>query len=264
MQNFKSPVGLLIEYGDKNYFSDNSTLYVAEHLEIPFGAVVAEPGCGSGMLSVLAAKLGASCVYATDIDPSAIEYTSNNATANLTSQVKALHGSLLEPIPKDICIDVVVAILPHRPSPTPFNARFYGGWDGTDLIMSLLDQCEARLKSGALLYLYHNSIANPDIVNKRLEELFFITVLGARKRYFTKEEFENVEPGIFEHLFKLRELGKSCFNEDSFEDRFNDNRFGGDKFDEDRLGENSSLEGRFDEDRKRYCFLGTLYKGTRV
>lgn len=43
---------------------------------------VADIGCGSGVLSVVAAKLGASVVCATDIDPHALTMTQQNAARN--------------------------------------------------------------------------------------------------------------------------------------------------------------------------------------
>lgn len=212
-QYFYWPGGALIEHGDTGYFSDLSTTHLAECFTVDSGDVVVEPGCGSGMISVLAAKLGASIVYATDLDPLAIEYARQNIIANETSQVEVIQGDLLLPIPQDVYINRVVSLLPHRPSPYRFNMRFYGGWDGTDLTMKLLDQCEQRLKPGAKLYLYHNSIANPKRVIKRMEGIFSIDIIGEWKRDFTWEEFDSLAPGMMLHLLELRRTGQSFFEE---------------------------------------------------
>ncbi len=49
----------------------------------PFdGAIVVDFGCGSGVLAIAAAKLGAKMVYAVDIDEQAIMATSQNAAQN--------------------------------------------------------------------------------------------------------------------------------------------------------------------------------------
>lgn len=205
--------GALIEHGDTGYFSDQSTAHLAGCFTVNSGDIVVEPGCGSGMISVLAAKLGASTVYATDLDSQAVEFAKQNVIANGTPQVTVLYGDLLDPIPKDVPIDIVVSLLPHRPSPYRFNMRFYGGWDGTDLIIKLLDQCENRLKSGAKLYLYHNSIANPRRVKKRMEEIFLTDIIGEWKRDFTWEEFDGLAPGMMLHLIELRSTGQSIFEE---------------------------------------------------
>jgi hypothetical protein len=50
--------------------------------EPPVGADVLDVGCGSGILSVTAALLGAASVTAIDIDPDAVEVTGANAAAN--------------------------------------------------------------------------------------------------------------------------------------------------------------------------------------
>jgi ribosomal protein L11 methyltransferase len=46
------------------------------------GSKVADLGCGSGILAIAAAKLGAARVLATDVDPAAIDATRENAVAN--------------------------------------------------------------------------------------------------------------------------------------------------------------------------------------
>jgi ribosomal protein L11 methyltransferase len=50
-------------------------------LEIPRGSLL-DVGCGSGVLSIAAAKLGFAPVHAVDLDPQAIEATIRNAAAN--------------------------------------------------------------------------------------------------------------------------------------------------------------------------------------
>ena len=46
------------------------------------GQMVIDYGCGSGVLAVAAAKLGARAAYAFDIDPQALTATRDNAVAN--------------------------------------------------------------------------------------------------------------------------------------------------------------------------------------
>ncbi len=46
------------------------------------GARVVDVGCGSGILSIAAAKLGASDVFALDVDPDCVRITAENARAN--------------------------------------------------------------------------------------------------------------------------------------------------------------------------------------
>ncbi|MBI2487189.1 MAG: 50S ribosomal protein L11 methyltransferase, partial [Deltaproteobacteria bacterium] len=52
-------------------------------------------GCGSGILGISAAALGAQSVLAIDIDPIAVEESIRNAERNgVSSEVKVLYGSL--------------------------------------------------------------------------------------------------------------------------------------------------------------------------
>jgi ribosomal protein L11 methyltransferase len=62
--------------------------------EVRPGMRVADIGCGSGILAIAAARLGAATVLATDVDPVAVEATAENAAANGVSSVVAVE---LEP-----------------------------------------------------------------------------------------------------------------------------------------------------------------------
>lgn len=71
------------------------------------GKTVLDYGCGSGILAIAAAKLGASAIVATDIDPQALEATQENARRN---ELPA--GSIFTCLPEDVPsqqFDVVIA-----------------------------------------------------------------------------------------------------------------------------------------------------------
>jgi ribosomal protein L11 methyltransferase len=72
-------------------------------------------GCGSGVLSIAAAKLGFSPVHAVDVDEVALEVTRSNAAAN---GVAVEVGTELRPASlavMNIALDVVEAMLPQLP-----------------------------------------------------------------------------------------------------------------------------------------------------
>lgn len=59
------------------------------------GARVLDVGCGSGILAIAAARLGAASVLGVDVDPIAVEATSANARRNrLARRIRARGGSL--------------------------------------------------------------------------------------------------------------------------------------------------------------------------
>ncbi|MBI2777913.1 MAG: 50S ribosomal protein L11 methyltransferase [Chloroflexi bacterium] len=73
------------------------------------GARVLDVGCGSGILAIAAARLGAASVLGVDIDPIAIEATAANARRNhLARRIRARAGSLPSGAP---AFDVVLANL---------------------------------------------------------------------------------------------------------------------------------------------------------
>lgn len=74
------------------------------------GEAVLDYGCGSGILAIAAAKLGASTVEAVDIDPQAVDTTASNARNNGVALRAALPGGLP---PRDY--DLVVANILAQP-----------------------------------------------------------------------------------------------------------------------------------------------------
>lgn len=72
-------------------------------------------GCGSGVLSIAAAKLGFAPVTAVDVDPIAIEVTRANASANEVDVAASLVGELprADLAVANISLDAVTTLLPR-------------------------------------------------------------------------------------------------------------------------------------------------------
>jgi ribosomal protein L11 methyltransferase len=92
--------------------SHPSTKLVLGFLErtIAGGERVLDYGCGSGILAIAAAKLGAAHVDAVDLDPQAVETTRANAAANRV----ALNSTLPDALP-DADYDIVVSNILAQP-----------------------------------------------------------------------------------------------------------------------------------------------------
>lgn len=74
-----------LAFGTGSHPSTHLILQRLENLmqrEISAGCSVLDYGCGSGILAIAAARLGAGATAATDIDPQALEATAANASAN--------------------------------------------------------------------------------------------------------------------------------------------------------------------------------------
>ena len=77
------------------------------------GATAIDVGCGSGILAVAAAKLGAASVLGVDTDPIAAEATQSNAAANgVSDRITARRGTLPQPGgPFDLVLANLIASL---------------------------------------------------------------------------------------------------------------------------------------------------------
>jgi ribosomal protein L11 methyltransferase len=72
------------------------------------GDRIADVGCGTGILAIIAAKLGARHVTAVDIDDIAVRVTRENCTQNRVQEVVSALQGVLEDIPKEK-VEIVVA-----------------------------------------------------------------------------------------------------------------------------------------------------------
>ncbi|MGD8311585.1 MAG: 50S ribosomal protein L11 methyltransferase [Gammaproteobacteria bacterium] len=76
----------------------------------PAGRRVIDYGCGSGILAIAAARLGAAQACAVDIDPQALRATRDNAVRNgLADTLVVLRPDALEPQPVDLLIANILA-----------------------------------------------------------------------------------------------------------------------------------------------------------
>ena len=96
-------------FGTGQHASTRGCLILLERaLDSRPGAIVADIGAGSGILAIAAAKLGASEVWATDIDPTACRIAADNIRSNDVEAVVHVRASL-EDFPSRV--DVIVANL---------------------------------------------------------------------------------------------------------------------------------------------------------
>ena len=88
------------------FFSSKILCEYLSTLELK-GKDVLDMGCGSGVISLLAASMGA-CVVAIDINPVAVTTTADNSRRNhLEQSVRAYQGNLFEPITLDESFDYI-------------------------------------------------------------------------------------------------------------------------------------------------------------
>ena len=148
----------------------HSTIELAGLLDVRPGDQVLELGCGSGLLSIAAAKLGAGRVVATDLDPRALQAAERNALRNgVGDRIEFYAGSWYEALgsadPRSVCaerFDVILATPPQTPGPQPFGPK-YGGQDGTINLFKIIRDAPAFLNPDrGRLWLMAISLANPE------------------------------------------------------------------------------------------------------
>jgi D-alanine-D-alanine ligase len=200
----------------------HSTIELAERLDVQPGDQVLELGCGSGLLSIAAAKLGAGRVVATDLDPRSLQAAERNALRNgVGEKIEFYAGSWYEAlgsaVPRGFCVerfDVILATPPQTPGPRPFGPK-YGGQDGTINLFKILQDAPAFLNPDrGRLWLMAISLANPNELWVRLQERFSeVSLICETRRNFTAGEYDAMQPGLFEYFCRLRSSGKSHFSD---------------------------------------------------
>jgi D-alanine-D-alanine ligase len=201
-----------------------SSIDLARLLDVHSGETVLDLGCGSGLLSIAAAKLGAKQVVAIDIDPRALAATVDNARRNgVHEKIQVLAGSWFEALrewshSRNMLkqFDVIMATPPQTPGTRPFGQR-YGGVDGTKHLFAILDQAPNFLEpKRGRLWILAISLANAMGLWQRLEERFSaVSLVHETQRFFTPDEYESMDAGLFAHLLHLRSSGRSQFYEAS-------------------------------------------------
>lgn len=122
-----------------------------------------EVGCGAGLVSMAAARAGAT-VTATDINPFAVRLAAQNAKQN-KFVVAAINADLMAGLTGPF--DVIAFNPPYLPTAPedkvdgPLNAAFDGGLSGNDVVLRLVDQLAAAPWQAQQILIIHSSLSDP-------------------------------------------------------------------------------------------------------
>jgi D-alanine-D-alanine ligase len=192
-----------------------STIELARLLDVRPGERVLELGCGTGLLAIAAAKLGAGRVVAVDLDGKALDATVKNVDLNgFSDRIKVRAGSWYEALKAGERFDVIIATPPQTPGPRPFGPR-YGGAEGARHLLAVVEGAPARLDpQRGRLWMVAISIANiPELLAQLRERFKRVEIVGESQRPFTPREYNELDEGLFAYLESLRARGMSDFHE---------------------------------------------------
>lgn len=169
------PFGLLL--GDHTFAPTPTSREVAEGLCIEPGDTVIDVGCGSGVLSFVAAKLGARRVFGTEVNEEAVVYARRNAERlGLADRIDVRQGSLFEPL-EGITVNVVIGDVSGIPDEIAavsgwFPGGFSGGPTGAEVPVAMLEGARPHLVPGGRLYLPTGSIQDEGAVLRAARRIF--------------------------------------------------------------------------------------------
>ncbi|MEX0667817.1 MAG: 50S ribosomal protein L11 methyltransferase, partial [Acidimicrobiia bacterium] len=122
------------------------------------GNVVIDAGCGSGVLSIVAAKLGAGMVYGVDAAEETVDVATANAVAlGVSDRTRFFQGDMFQPLPGDKS-DVVIGDVSGIPDELAtvsgwFPSGLAGGPSGAELPMRMIAEASRFLRRGGKLFL---------------------------------------------------------------------------------------------------------------
>ena len=185
------------------------TLSLAGHVRINAGEFVADIGTGSGILAILAAKLGAR-VAATDIDHQAVAAAGRNGELNEVS-LDIRNGDLFADFTKPF--DVIIANLPQAFIEAKILAlldphlkmAIDGGPGGNAVLRRFLQACRRHMHGGTRIYVSVDTETNyRDLFTQMIAE-FNVRILGVHEH-----ALHDAINGAADSYRRLSETGQAC------------------------------------------------------
>jgi SAM-dependent methyltransferase len=189
---------------------------LAKQVEVRGGETVIDLGCGCGVLSLVAARLGAGYVYGSDVMPAAVAVAAENARRlGLEDRVEFRTGSLFEPLDQ-VRADVVIGDVSGIPDGVAELAGWFpgghaGGPTGAEVPVAMLERVGDHLKPGGRMYLPTGTIQDESRVIAAARRIFGDNMERLAEREFPLPSLvarsREVGRMMAEGLLKLRRRG---------------------------------------------------------
>jgi len=197
----------------KVYMPSSASILIARNLRCLEGREVLDLGTGSGFLAIVASKLGARRVVATDISPRALRLAQENALLNDVDNIEFRLGSIYEPVADDV-FDVIISNPPMTPSKAPLRRFTWGGPDGRMVLDEVIRGAVGHLREGGRLITPVISLVGIGRTVKLLED----AGLRVRVLDYSVHEFGKILLRLRNYLAKLPDaeivynsLGRPCW-----------------------------------------------------
>lgn len=169
---------LELKVGRETFRPSTISSLLADSLDFEPGSVVVDVGCGSGILAIIAAKLGAAKVYAVDAADGTVEVGSANARAHgVAEKVQFSQGDMFEPLDPDLKADVVIGDVSGIPDEIArasgwFPSGLSGGPTGAELPVRMIEESKRILHNGGKLFLPTGSLQDEDTILDKARAVF--------------------------------------------------------------------------------------------
>lgn len=139
---------------------------------------VLEIGCGSGLLSIIAAKRGCD-VLAADINPAAVECAKRNAELN-NVKIKSALSNLFENV--EGIFNLVIFNPPYLPEEQTEDSRTWAGGKNLEIITRFIKEAKRHLEINAKLLIVISSLSNPEAVLNQFSDNGFKAEITAEQK----------------------------------------------------------------------------------
>ena len=162
---------------------------LGEALEVHEGDRVIDAGCGSGVLGIVAALLGAEEVIGVDKAPDTVEVAGANAERlGVADRMRFYQGDLFASLPRDLTADLIIGDVSGVADELARVSGWFpdgrgGGPRGAELPIRLVHEAPERLRPGGRLLLPTGTIQDERSLLAAAKEVFPSVEQRAERRF---------------------------------------------------------------------------------